>query len=63
MLGLVQHVTAYEQLTVQAATTGDRKVALRALLAHPLVGEWSVAEPMLDALLEANKQDLPAFWS
>jgi len=63
MLGLVQHVTTYEQLTVEAATTGDRTVALRALLAHPLIGEWSVAEPMLDALLDANRQDLPAFWS
>ena len=49
MLGLVQHVTAYEQLAVQAAMSGDRTVALRALIAHPLIGEWSVAEPMLDA--------------
>ncbi|MFL6182354.1 MAG: 6-phospho-beta-glucosidase, partial [Actinomycetes bacterium] len=63
MIGLVQHVTAYEQLAVQAAVSGDRTIALRALLAHPLIGEWSVAEPMLDAMLEANQQDLPAFWS
>ncbi|HET9901530.1 MAG TPA: 6-phospho-beta-glucosidase, partial [Actinomycetes bacterium] len=36
--GLVQAVKAYEELTVQAARTGDRNVALRALASNPLVG-------------------------
>src|SRR3970282_1941219 len=35
--GLVQRVKAYEELAVAAARTGDRTVALRALLANPLV--------------------------
>jgi 6-phospho-beta-glucosidase len=60
-LGLVQSVTAYEQLTIQAARTGDRSTALRALLAHPLVRQWDVAVPLLDALLEANARYLPLF--
>ena len=60
-LGLVQAVTAYEQLTIQAARTGDRSTALRALLAHPLVRQWDVAVPLLDALLEANARYLPLF--
>src|SRR5262245_59419477 len=51
MLGLVQAVTAYEVLTIQAAKTGDRGTALRALLANPLVRQWDVAVPLLDALL------------
>jgi 6-phospho-beta-glucosidase len=38
LLGLVQAVTAYEVLTIQAARTGDRRVAVRALLANPLYG-------------------------
>jgi 6-phospho-beta-glucosidase len=60
-LGLVQAVTAYESLTISAARTGDRSTALRALLAHPLVRQWDVAVPLLDALLEANSRYLPLF--
>src|SRR4051812_25101945 len=52
MLGLVQAVTAYEVLTIQAARTGNRDVALRALLANPLVGQWEQAVEVLEALLE-----------
>jgi 6-phospho-beta-glucosidase len=51
LLGLVQHVAAYERLAVEAAITGSRSVARRALLAHPLVGQWGKVEPLLDALL------------
>ena len=62
LLGLVQTVTAYEVLTIQAARTGDRRVAVRALLANPLVRQWDRAVPLLDALLEANRQHLPQFF-
>lgn len=62
MLGLVQAVTAYEQLTVEAAVTGDRHVALRALIAHPLIREFHIAEPLLEDLLSANRHQLPAFF-
>lgn len=63
MRGLVQHVKAYERLTLQAAISGDREIALRALLANPLVAEWDVAKPLLDALLEANRAHLPRFFA
>lgn len=63
MLGLVQAVTAYEKLTVQAATTGDRDFALKALIAHPLIREFQVAEPLLDDLLTTNRAQLPNFAS
>ncbi len=59
MLGLVQAVTAYERLTVQAAVTGDRQIARRALLAHPLIGEWRLAGEVLDDLLAAGAEHLP----
>lgn len=62
MRGLVQAVKAYEELTVEAACSGDRRTALRALIANPLVGEWEIAEPLLDALLEANRSNLPRFF-
>lgn len=63
MRGLVQAVKAYEQLAIEAATTGDRKVALRALLANPLVADYDVAAPLLAALLEANRAHLPRFFA
>jgi 6-phospho-beta-glucosidase len=62
LLGLVQAVTAYEVLTIEAARSGDRRVALRALLANPLVRQWDLAVPLLEALLQANRQHLPRFF-
>jgi 6-phospho-beta-glucosidase len=62
MRGLVQAAKAYEELAVAAAKSGDRGIALRALLANPLVGRWSIAEPLLPALLEANRALLPRFF-
>ena len=63
MLGIVQHAKAYERLTIDAAMTGDRTIARTALLANPLVGDYSVAAPLLDALLEANRSFLPRFFT
>jgi 6-phospho-beta-glucosidase len=62
LLGLVQQAKAYERLAVEAAVTGDRAVALKALLANPLVGQYRVAAPLLDALLEASRPFLPRFF-
>jgi len=61
MRGLVQAVRAYEDLAVAAATRGDRGLVEKALLAHPLVGRFSVAQPLAAALLEANRAHLPRF--
>ena len=38
MLGLVQHVKAYEALAIEAALSGEDAVALRALVANPRQG-------------------------
>jgi 6-phospho-beta-glucosidase len=62
MLGLVEHAKAYERLAVQAATTGDRTIALKALMTNPLVRDYRTAVPLLEALLEANRQHLPRFF-
>jgi 6-phospho-beta-glucosidase len=58
--GLVQAVKAYEELTVAAARSGDRTLAVRALGANPLVGP-EVARPLLDAMLEADREHLVRF--
>ena len=62
MLGLVQAAKAYERLTIEAAKTGSRETALKALIANPLVRGFDVAAPLLDALLEANRAYLPRFF-
>ena len=45
---LVRQVKLYERLTVQAAVEGSYDVALRALLAHPLVASFPAAKAILD---------------
>ncbi|HEX5950923.1 MAG TPA: 6-phospho-beta-glucosidase [Actinomycetota bacterium] len=62
MLGLVQHAKAYERLAVEAALSGDRALALKALLTNPLGPSASDAPELLDALLEAGRAHLPAFF-
>jgi len=62
MLGLVQEAKAYEFLAVDAATTGSRSVALKALMANPLVPSYGVAVPLLEALLDADRVHLPRFF-
>lgn len=61
MLGLVEHAKAYERLTIRAATSGDRSVALKALLSNPLVPDYPTASALLDAILGANREHLPRF--
>jgi 6-phospho-beta-glucosidase len=51
LLGLVQHVAAYERLTARAAVSGDLADAKKALLAHPLIGQYDKVETLLDQLL------------
>jgi 6-phospho-beta-glucosidase len=50
LLGLVQHVAAYERLTVRAALRRDPVDARKALLAHPLIGQVELVDGLLDRL-------------
>ena len=61
MRGLVAHALGYEELAIEAARSGDRRTALRALMANPLVPDYATASDMLPALLEANRHHLPRF--
>jgi 6-phospho-beta-glucosidase len=61
LLGLVQHVAAYERLTVEAALAGDHSLAVNALLTHPLIGQLELAEKLVDRLLASSGDYLPRF--
>ena len=61
MRGLIQQAKAYEELAIAAARSGDRDMALRALLANPLVGRWEIADQLLTEILAANQVHLPRF--
>lgn len=60
--GLIAAVKNYEQLAVEAAVTGSRDMALMALMAHPIVQDYEIANPLLGELLEANRDYLPQFF-
>jgi 6-phospho-beta-glucosidase len=57
--GLIGHVAAYEFLALDAAVLGGRDRVAKALLAHPLVGQYAVAERLADELVAANRDYLP----
>jgi 6-phospho-beta-glucosidase len=56
--GLVASVTAYERLALDAALRGGRDRVFRALLAHPLVGQYEYAEALTDRLVAHNREHL-----
>ncbi|MFB7261778.1 6-phospho-beta-glucosidase [Streptomyces nojiriensis] len=57
--GLISHVSAYEDLALDAAVHGGRERVFKALLAHPLIGQYDLAEGLTDRLLAHNKEHLP----
>jgi 6-phospho-beta-glucosidase len=59
--GLVAQVAEHARLSAEAAVTGDRELAVRALLAHPLVRSLDVAERLVDAYLGAHARHVPQF--
>lgn len=61
LLGPIQAVSAYERIAARAALSGDPDDVRRALLAHPLVGQWDLVEGLLPRLLESGAVHLPRF--
>jgi 6-phospho-beta-glucosidase len=59
MSGLIEHVSAYEELAVDAALRGGRQRVADALLAHPLVGQYELAGQLADRLIAENASYLP----
>ncbi|MCQ9182476.1 6-phospho-beta-glucosidase [Streptomyces sp. IBSBF 2953] len=56
--GLMAHVTAYEDLALDAALRGGRDRVFRALLSHPLIGQYEYAEELTDRLVAHNREHL-----
>ncbi|MFE9921098.1 6-phospho-beta-glucosidase [Streptomyces sp. NPDC005774] len=56
--GLMANVTAYEDLALDAALRGGRERVFRALLAHPLIGQYAYAEKLTDRLVAHNREHL-----
>lgn len=57
--GLIGNVTAYEDLALEAALRGGRDRVFKALLAHPLIGQFEYAEALTDKLIAHNREHLP----
>jgi 6-phospho-beta-glucosidase len=56
--GLMAQVTAYEDLALTAALRGGRDRVFKALLAHPLIGQYEYAEGLTDRLIAHNREHL-----
>ena len=54
-------VKAYEELTIEAAVTGNEDTAKMALLTHPLVPSWDVATGLWNDIKAAHRAYLPQF--
>lgn len=62
IIGLMKTIKSYEKLAVTAGIQGDRNAALRAMLVHPLIGDYEKANAALDEMFEANREYLPQFF-
>jgi 6-phospho-beta-glucosidase len=51
LLGLTQHVAAYERLAARAAVTRDLVTARKALLAHPLIGQHELVDALAESMV------------
>ena len=60
--GLVQTVKAYEELTIQAALTGSKNIAIEAIMANPLVCSFKKASQYFERVLENERMFLPQFY-
>jgi 6-phospho-beta-glucosidase len=50
LLGLAQHTAAYERLALRAALSREPVDVKKALLAHPLIGQYDLAEQLLERM-------------
>lgn len=59
--GILQLMKSMEELTIQAAVTGDYNTALQAFTVNPLITSGKTAVDVLNELLVAHKDYLPQF--
>jgi 6-phospho-beta-glucosidase len=58
--GLIEQLAEYQWLTAEAAWSGGRREAIRALASHPWLTEIRVAEVLYDEMAAAHREHLPA---
>jgi 6-phospho-beta-glucosidase len=63
VLGMTQHIINWQELTVDAALTGDKRLLYQALLASPYVHDMGAARAIMDELLVAHADYMPQFKS
>src|SRR5262249_20713650 len=54
MAGLARELLAWQELSVDAALSGDRNLVVQAILAHPWIDSVAIAERLTDELLAAH---------
>ena len=57
----IQLMKTFEQLTIEAAVTGDRHTAWRGLVINPLIKSGASLEKALDEVIVHNRALMPAF--
>jgi len=61
VVGLTSSLINWQELSVDAALTGDKNLVIQALLAHPWVLSMRDAEKMCEKMLSAHANHLPQF--
>ncbi|HHB6995104.1 TPA: 6-phospho-beta-glucosidase [Klebsiella pneumoniae] len=61
IMSQIQLMKTFEQLTIEAAVTGDRHTAWRGLVINPLIKSGASLEKALDEVIEHNRVLMPAF--
>ncbi|MGG7177968.1 6-phospho-beta-glucosidase [Clostridium paraputrificum] len=59
--GMIQNLKAMEELTIEAAVTGNYGRALQAFMTNPLIPSGNISKELLDEMLVAHKDYLPQF--
>ena len=59
--GFMEQIISEEELTVEAALTGNFDILVQALTASPLLTDKGCADKLAKDLIDANKQYLPQF--
>ena len=54
IFSLITAVKAYERLSVQAILEGSVDAVVKALMAHPLIGSYTVAKNLVRDFMEAE---------
>jgi 6-phospho-beta-glucosidase len=60
-LGVSLHILNWQQLTVDAALTGDKNLLYQAILTSPYVHDMKAAKKTMDELLKAHAPYMPQF--